>query len=70
MAINRSSISAQDISQNYSVSIRLATTRPDVTAYLDVPVEPNVMVGFYNANLRVVELYVTDQAGRRYIRVR
>ena len=69
MAINRTSISAQDITQDPSFSIKLASTRPDTTAYLDLPVEPNVMIGFYDSNLNAVQLYVTDPTGRRYIKV-
>jgi hypothetical protein len=69
MAINRTSISAQDITQDPSFSIKLASTRPDTTAYLSTPVEPNVMIGFYDSTLNAVQLYVTDPTGRRYIKV-
>ena len=69
MAINRTFISAQDITQDPSFSIKLAATRPDTTVYLDTPVEPNVMIGFYDSTLNVVQLYVTDPTGRRYIKV-
>ena len=69
MAINRSSLSAQDIATNYDVAIELVTTRPDVNEVLTTAVAPGVMVGFYNNALGVVELYVTDPSGLRYIRV-
>ena len=69
MAINRSSLSAQDIATNYDVAIELMTTRPDVNEVLTTAVAPGVMVGFYNNALGVVELYVTDPSGLRYIRV-
>ena len=69
MAINRTSITAQDITQDPSFSIKLAATRPDTTAYLATPVEPNVLIGFYDSTLNVVQLYVTDPTGRRYIKV-
>ena len=69
MAINRSSLSAQDIATNYDVAIELVTTRPDVNEVLATAVAPGVMVGFYNNALGVVELYVTDPSGLRYIRV-
>lgn len=69
MAINRSFISTQDITQNTSVVIQLVSSRPDVNAFLQTPVEPNILMGYYDPTRGVVELYVTDQAGRRYLRV-
>ena len=69
MAINRTSITAQDITQNYSFAIKLLTTRPDTNAIQNPTVEPNIMAGFYDSTRNVVELYVTDQTGRRYLKV-
>ena len=69
MAINRSVISAQPISTNYDVAIRMVVDRPDVNAVLAQPTDPNIMVGFYNNALNVVELFVTDPSGLRYVKV-
>lgn len=69
MGINRSVINAQPISSNYDVAIRMVVDRPDVTAVLAQPVDPNIMVGFYNNALGVVELFVTDPSGLRYVKV-
>ena len=69
MAINRVSLTAQSI-QNTDLSIKMLGELPDTAQYLDTPVTPNVMVGYYNAITDTVQLYVTDQTGRRYIKVR
>ena len=69
MGINRTSFSAQDITQNYNVAIKMVSTKPDTTEYMDTAVEPNVMVGFYNDTTNSVELYVADASGHRYIKV-
>ena len=69
MAINRSSISAKSIREDTDLTIVLLQAPPNTQQYLDVPVAPNVLVGFYNDVTDVVQLYVTDATGRRYIRV-
>ncbi len=69
MAINRTSFSAQSIKQNFDITIELLETMPDTAKYLDIPVTPNIMVGYYNDITDTVQLYVTDQNGRRYIKV-
>lgn len=69
MAINRSSFSAEDITTNYSVAIRLLGTKPNTSETLATPVEPNVMFGYYNDTIDAVELYVSDPFGTRYIKV-
>jgi len=69
MAINRTSITAQSIKENTDLTVQLLALPPSTTQYLETPVEPNTLVGFYNDVLDAVELYVTDATGRRYIRV-
>ena len=69
MAINRTSFSAQDISENYSVAIRMVSTKPNPNETLTTPVEPNVMVGFYNSAINAVELFVADSSGTKYIKL-
>ena len=61
MGINRSVISAQPISANYDVAIRMVADRPDVNAVLEQPTDPNIMVAS-TTTLGVVELFVTDLA--------
>lgn len=69
MAINRTSFSAQDITENYSVAIKILAAKPDTSQALATPVEPNTMAGFYNDAIDAVELYVSDSFGSRYIKV-
>jgi len=70
MAINRNSFTAQPLTENSDITLELLQVRPDVNAYLDTPVTPSKMVGYFNNLVGGVELYLTDATGRRYIRVR
>lgn len=74
MAINRSSITTQSITENNDVAINLLALPPDTNSpenvYLDPPVAPNILHGFYNDATGTVQLYVTDAQGRRYVRIR
>lgn len=69
MAINRTQISAQSIKENTEITVNFLLTPPDPNVYLDTPVEPNMLVGFYNDMTDTVQLFVTDTTGRRYIPV-
>ena len=73
MAINRSSISSQPITQNYDIAINMSAIPVDQSSseiYLDPPVAPNILHGFYNAATGTVQLFVTDPQGRRFIPIR
>jgi len=70
MAINRTSITAEDIRVNTDIAVQMLANRPDTSATLVTPVTPNLLVGYYNNTLNVVELYVTSGSGYNYIRVR
>ena len=70
MGINRVSFSSQSLTENSDITLEIVQVRPDVEAYLDTPVAPNKMVGFYNNLVGGVELYITDATGHRYTRVR
>ena len=69
MAVNRSFISTQDISQVTNVTIEIVATRPDMNTLISPPETPNRMVGYYNGTGDFVELYVVDASGLRWIRV-
>ena len=69
MAINRSSIASTPLNQATDVAIQMLATKPDVNEVLTTLVEPNVLVGYYNGYTKRVELYVTNAAGNRYLRV-
>ena len=69
MAINRSFVSTQDISQITNATIEIVATRPDTNSLIDPPETPNRMIGYYNGLGDFVELYVVDATGLRWIRV-
>jgi len=69
MAINRSSISAQSITDNTDVAIRMALTRPDPNVIIDPPLKPSIMIGYYNNITDTVELFVTNPSGTRFLPV-
>ena len=69
MAINRTSLTTESLKDNTDITLELLQVRPDTNAYLDEPVQPNKMVGYFNNLAGGVELYITDSTGRRYIRV-
>lgn len=69
MAINRTSISSQDIRDNHDVAIRLVFDRPDTSAYLETPLVPNTLVGYFDTFTDTVYLYMVDPTGRRYVSI-
>ena len=70
MAINRVSFSAESIKENTDITIELLEARPVDGEFLDTPVTPNRMVGFYNSVANQVELFISDPSGYRYLKVR
>ena len=48
MAINRTSLTTESLADNTDITLELLQVRPDTNAYLDVPVQPNKMVGYFN----------------------
>lgn len=69
MAINRNSFTATSIKEFNELTIQMVHTLPDTTKFLDTPVTPNIIVGYYNDLTDTVQLYVTDRSGLRYIKV-
>lgn len=69
MSINPAQFSAQPIEENYDVTIEILPERPDTLEYLETPVVPNRIVGFYNPLTDRVDLYITDGIGRRYLKI-
>jgi hypothetical protein len=70
MSINRSFISSQSIQENTDVSIEMLAIRPDVSAFFESPVAPNILSGYYDPLTDQVELYIIDPSGNRYVRIR
>jgi len=69
MAINPSQLGAQPITSNYDVTIELLVTRPSPGAYNATADTPNKLVGYYDAIMDHVELYIVDNTGYRYLRI-
>jgi len=68
MAIESPSVTAIEHSSDTSTAIEVVSTRPAL-GLLDIPTNPGRLLGYYNASSDVVELYVADQNGRRWIPV-
>ena len=69
MAINRTSITAQPITENTESIIEIKDTRPDPFAEIDPPEVPGRLIGYYNGASGFVELYVVAGSGRRLLRI-
>jgi hypothetical protein len=69
MGISRTSFSAQSITENTDISIEMLSIKPDTTKILSTAVRPSTMFGYYNDAADVVELYLSDSTGKRFIRV-
>jgi hypothetical protein len=69
MAINRTQVGTQPIGESYDVSIRMVSTQPDTDEIQNPTVLPNEVIGYYNFTLDVVELYIANRQGTRYLRV-
>jgi hypothetical protein len=69
MAINPSQLSAQAITSNYDVTIQFLGFRPNAGAYNANEDTPNKLVGYYDSVQNLVELYIVDHTGHRYLRI-
>ncbi len=68
MSINPGYISSQPIDEDINVTISLLSTRPTPLTVIDPPQSPGLIVGFYNGSIDVVELFMVDGSGTRYIK--
>lgn len=69
MAINRSSITAQPITENTDSIIEMKDTKPDRFGVIDPPETPGKLIGYYNGSFDFVELYVVSGSGTRLLRI-
>lgn len=69
MAINRSSISAQAISDNTESIIEILEHRPRPEDVLDPPQTPGRLIGYYSGSSGFVELYVVSGSGLSLLRI-
>ena len=70
MAINRVSFTAQSLTENSDITLELLQVRPVSGEYMETPVTPDRLVGYFNSLAGGVELYLSDSTGHRYVRVR
>jgi hypothetical protein len=72
MLIQNPSIGTSD-SEAQAIAFRLemVDSQPDIspTAFISPPVTPNRLYGWYNGASDMVELFMTNSAGNRYVRV-
>lgn len=68
MAINNSAIATTDITEIDTVAIEIFETRPS-TEYMNTPGTPNTLVGYYNPSRDIVELYMRDSSGYRFVKI-
>ena len=61
MAINRTQIAAQPLTQDTNVVIEIVYVEP--TNPLSTPMTPNKVFGFYDSALDSVRLYVVSDSG-------
>ena len=69
MAIQRSSITAASIIDNYDVTIEFLAERPSTEVFQTTQDTPGKIVAYYDGLIDAVELYVVDKTGYRYLRV-
>ena len=68
MGISKVSFSPESLTSNTSITLELLPVRPDPGAYMDPPVTPDRMVGFFSPQ-GYIELFISSSDGRKYIRV-
>ena len=72
MAISTNQISTQETAQRKHIMLPMTETQPQLGPLPEgvTPVQPaNGLVGWYNASSDMVELYMVNSWGDRYIRV-
>jgi len=69
MAINSSAISSISTKQEFTLCLAVQRTPPPVGQILDDPVEPGLMIAYYDAALDRVQLFVADELGYQWYKV-
>ena len=74
MAIHNAAISTSDNTgraQEFRLEMLTGPVQPDISpnAFLDPLQVPNRLYGWYNGSSDMVELFITNSAGNRYLRV-
>ena len=68
MPINPPAITTVDYRNNYSGQLAILRSKPTYET-LDTPVPPLQLVGYYDVVNDLVQLYISDETGYRWIRV-
>ena len=63
MGINPTSLATQSIETDYNVVIEMVATRPTVGVLLETQMTPNKILGYYDAALDAVKLYIVSDSG-------
>ena len=66
MSLQYTTVSATPHSQDLSTAIEVVTTRPTSTM-LTTAVDPGILLGYFNSSTGQVELFISDQNGRRWL---
>lgn len=72
MAINPTNLATLNVLEdNFDVTIAIVQERPVIGKYYEASegLVPNRLVGFYDEDLEMVQLYLTDNTGTRYFLV-
>lgn len=74
MAINNPSFSTSDNEANaqmFRLEMLEGAVQPDISreAFIDPPTIPNRLYGWYNGQSDMIELFITNSAGNKYLRV-
>lgn len=68
--INPATFTSEPIFQNNNIVIEMKPTRPSVVTQFDNVVAPGTIVGYYNGVANIVELYMADSTGTKWVKVR
>ena len=69
MGINPGSIASQSIQSVQLAVIEIVGGRPDLTFQINPPETPGKMVGYYNTNKEMVELFCVSAGGTFWIEI-
>ena len=69
MAINSSSISSVSTTEEFTLCMEVVRVPPQIGVTIDPPVEPGLMIAYYNSGNQKVNLFVADELGRQWYKV-
>lgn len=69
MALNNASISSVDDGTGQEIRLIMLNSQPNLNAPIDPAMQPWQVYGWYNGATDKVELFMTNGAGRTWIRI-